>query len=395
MAFNFKLISLKKSLNGLPEHSAEEEIHDLLRENRNNWANEQELDQPEDGLHEVPPQKLGQNMEDMELIDFSGKKHQYIKKDCKIIGFDESSKTCSGTYSKLSVYKFGEGQIAYKNDKYDKDLTMFEPMIAYIEDDDHKLKIYKSIIKNFIATIKDNFYVNPLQGSIDQLEKWYKSKFKKELEERIGNSDFRRPSIKHIINRIRTSDEILKSLIRIRDISNWGKKKNCIFLGDGIHMFQHFEFPPQKFTEFFNKFIKEFDIKYYSFSKECKLRDKKGKFIVLYWKKRIKSRAFLIKLPKNLHFSNSQTFIVRLVEGGPVLRFDLPEFYSLSDAISILKNLIPYSPYGYPLALSGAHKASTLLPSEQRKVDGKFLNLQYQKSTKNKAKVSREGVLPY
>jgi len=59
----------------------------------------------------------------------------------------------------------------------------------------------------------------------------------------------------------------------------------------------------------------------------------------------------------------------------------------------ILKNLIPYSPRGYPLSLVGAHEASTLLASEHNKFDGEFMKLKYDKKTKNFAEKWRHKVL--
>ena len=69
-----------------------------------------------------------------------------ITNDYKIVGFDESSYTNSGTYGKLAAFKFGEAQVKYKEEKFYKELIMYKPIYAYIEDNVHKLIIYRDVI---------------------------------------------------------------------------------------------------------------------------------------------------------------------------------------------------------------------------------------------------------
>ena len=149
----------------------------------------------------------------------------YINKEYKIIGFDESSNTFSGTYARLGSFKFGEGQITFTDGKYNIEKIMYKPITTYIEDNEHKLIIYQTVIENFVKTIKKVFYVGDLKNFIDKLEEWYETTFSNKIKSAIDNHAFYYPSIGHVVDRIRTADEILKSLIRIKEESNWGKKK--------------------------------------------------------------------------------------------------------------------------------------------------------------------------
>lgn len=163
-----------------------------------------------------------------------GELFDYINKDFKIIGFDESSNTLSGTYAKLASFKFGECQVTFKDGKYHKEKIMYKPITTYIEDNEHKLVIYKTVIENFVKTIKRDFYKSNLKDKVDKLEEWYESTYKQKIEEHISAHAYYYPTLGHVIDRIRTADEILKSLVRIKEESNWGQNKNVVFLGDGI-----------------------------------------------------------------------------------------------------------------------------------------------------------------
>ncbi|MFX1258902.1 MAG: hypothetical protein ACFFAN_13675 [Promethearchaeota archaeon] len=329
----------------------------------------------------------------MEYHIINNELKKYIENGYKIIGFDESSNTFSGTYAKLASFKFGECQLTYENGAYIKELIMYKPISAYIEDNEHKLIIYRDVIENFVETVKRGFGIANLKDDIDKVEDWFVNTYKKKINEHIDAHDFYYPSMGHVIDRIRTADEILKSLIRIRDESNWGNKKNVIFLGDGIQMFRQHIFPPKSFTKFFYKFIRTFDIKYFSFSKTCRLRDAQGNFILPIWSDILEDNKFLVELPDLSKYTQSWAYIVRIKEDSAALRFDIPDFYDTKDAIEILRNLIPYAPHGYPLSLEGAHNASTLLPSEYNKLEGTFLQLQYNQKTKNYTQEWRNKVL--
>ena len=322
-----------------------------------------------------------------------GELTEYIDNNYKIIGFDESSNTFSGTYAKLASFKFGECQIRFKNGEYIKEKIMYKPISTYIEDNEHKLIIYQTVIENFIKTIKREFYVGTLKEKVDKLTTWYKSTYKQKIEQHINFHDFYYPTLGHVIDRIRTADEILKSLIRIKEESNWGKNQNVVFLGDGIQMFRQHIFPPSAFTEFFYRFIESFNIKYYSFSKTCRLRDAQGNFILPIWAEILDKHNFLIELPDLSIYTKSKAYITRLQEDSSALRFDICDYLDTKDAIKTLKNLIPYTPRGYPLSLSGAHEASTLLVSEYNKLEAAFLELQYNKKTKKYTQEWRKKVL--
>jgi len=321
-----------------------------------------------------------------------GELFDYINKDFKIIGFDESSNTLSGTYAKLASFKFGECQVTFKDGKYHKEKIMYKPITTYIEDNEHKLVIYKTVIENFVKTIKRDFYKSNLKDKVDKLEEWYESTYKQKIEEHISAHAYYYPTLGHVIDRIRTADEILKSLVRIKEESNWGQNKNVVFLGDGIQMFRQHIFPPSAFTEFFYRFIQSYEIKYYSFSKTCRLRDAQGNFLLPIWSE-IYEDNFLVELPDLSKYTKSKAYLTRLQKDSSALRFDICDDLDTKDARYILKNLIPYSPQGYPLSLVGAHEASTLLVSEYNKFDAAFMKLKYDKKTKKFAQKWRQKVL--
>ena len=135
-----------------------------------------------------------------------GELTEYIDDNYKIIGFDESSNTFSGTYAKLASFKFGECQIRFKDGEYIKEKIMYKPISTYIEDNEHKLIIYQTVIENFIKTIKRGFYIGTLKDKVDKLVTWYKSTYKQKIEQHINAHDFYYPTLGHVIDRIRTAD---------------------------------------------------------------------------------------------------------------------------------------------------------------------------------------------
>ncbi len=160
-------------------------------------------------------------------------------------------------------------------------------------------------------------------------------------------------------------------------------------------MFRQHIFPPVSFTNFFYNFIQTYNIKYYSFSKQSRLRDAQGNFILLYWDDQIKKDPFIVELPDIPKYTKSWTYMIRLIEDSPALRFDIPDFLSTQQAIKILRNLIPYAPRGYPLCLICAHETSSLLTIEKTNFESKFMELQYDPETKKYMSVRRHKVLLY
>jgi NurA-like 5'-3' nuclease len=92
-------------------------------------------------------------------------------------------------------------------------------------------------------------------------------------------------------------------------------------------------------------------------------------------------------------YTKSRAYLTRLQQDSSALRFDICDDLDTKDALYIIKNLIPFSPRGYPLCLVGAHEASTLLASEFNKLEAAFLELQYDPNTKNYAQKWRHKVL--
>ncbi len=398
ISFNFELISLEDSLNSRPKDSPEliiKRFRDGIKNNINSWTKDEKVELETDKFDtDDPLQNAGKLCNQMPYFLIKGELRDYIDNGYTLIGFDESSNTFSGTYGKLASFKFGECHNSFENGRYKKKLIMYKPTLAYIEDNLHKLTIYKEVIEKFIKTLKKEFNIGSLKYNIEKLEHWFNNKYKKKIDDHIKAYNYYYPSMGHVVDRIRTADEILKTMIRIKEISKLGKNKKVIFFGDGIHMFRQHIFPPTSFVELFYNFIQTYDIKFFSISKQSRLRDSQGNFILLYWDSRIESEPFLVELPDLSKYTKSWTYIVRFAKDSPALRFDIPDFYNTKDAEKIVRNLIPYSPRGYPLCLIGAHEASTLLPLEYSKVDSKFMELQFDPKTKKFMLVRRHKLIP-
>ncbi len=385
MSFNFELISLEKSFEKRPEHSVDQEVllfKQHIKDRKVNWTKEEKLELETDKFDTDETLSNTQvHFSELKYNIIAKSLNSYVKKGYRIIGFDESSNTMTGTYALLASFKFGECQLTFNDGKYQKEKIMYPPITAYIEDNDHKLIIYRDVIKNFIEVLKMNFGQGPLKNNLIELEKWFKEKYRKKIDSHIDGHDFYYPSMGHVVDRIRTADEILKSIIRIIEVSDWGKEKDIIFLGDGIQMFRQHIFPPVAFIKFFYQLLKTYDIKYFSFSKTCRLRDAQGNFILPIWSNMLEGKQFLVELPDLSKYTKSKACIVRIQEQAAALRFDVPDYYSLPETLNILQNLKPYSPFGYPLCLEEAHNASTLLVSEYNKLEGNFIDLQLNQNT--------------
>ncbi len=380
-----------------PERAIDQQIKEFKDYKKKSiWTQEEKIELDTD--HDDSEEKVQNNdvlVNDMKHYFIDNELKEYINSEFKIIGFDESSHIRSGTYALLMSCKFGECQIKFSNGKYEKEKIMYRPISGYIEDNEHKLIIYRDVIKAFVDTIKSKFYFGSLKEKVDKLEEWFELKFKKNIEEQIKIHDFNYPIIGHIVDRIRTADEILKSLIRIKEESNCGKNKKVIFLGDGIQMFRQHIFPVTAFIDLFYEFIHKYGIKFYSFSKTCRLRDAQGNFILPIWSEILEKKMFMVEIPYLSKYTRSKAHIVRLQNESSALRFDVPDYCTHDDAMTILKNLIPYSPLGYPLCLTGAHEASTLLTIEYNKLEARFMELNFDPQTKKYAQSWREKVLPH
>ncbi|MFX0000010.1 MAG: DNA double-strand break repair nuclease NurA [Candidatus Hodarchaeota archaeon] len=390
---------MEESINNRPEGSFDPDIKqfkEFIKSNKITWTEEEkkELEDPDPtSSAEEKLRNTGAHFSEMPYIRIEESLIDYVDKGFKIIGFDESSNTKSGTYAILGSFKFGEGQVTLTDGKYNIEKIMYKPISTYIEDNEHKLIIYQTVIENFVKTIKKIFYIGDLKNFIDELEEWYETTFSNKIKSAIDNHAFYYPSIAHVVDRIRTADEILKSLIRIKEESNWGKVENVVFLGDGIQMFRHHIFPPQAFTKFFFKFVESYNIHYYTISKTCRLRDAQGNFILPIWSEIMKEKSFLVEMPDLSAYTKSKAYIARIQKNSAALRFDIPDFLDTKDAKYILQNIMPYSPRGYPLCLKGAHEASTLLVSEYNKLESKFMELKFDERTKKYSESWRHKVL--
>jgi len=391
------LISLKKSFDKRPEISIDEDVQkfkEFIQGRRAKWTEEEKIELETDKFdNDESLKNTNLLFSEMPHIAVGKESMNYVRDNYKIIGFDESSNTFSGTYARLASFKFGECHLTFKDGEYQKEKIMYKPITTYIEDNEHKLIIYKTVIENFVKTIKREFYVGKLKDKVDKLEEWFETTYKKKIDDHINSHAFYYPTLGHVVDRIRTADEILKTLIRIKEISNWGKNENVIFLGDGIQMFRQHIFPPTAFTEFFYRFIQLYKIKYYSFSKTCRLRDAQGNFLLPIWSVIYENKNFLVDMPDLSMYTKSRAYLTRLQQDSSALRFDICDDLDTKDALYVIKNLIPYAPRGYPLCLVGAHEASTLLASEFNKLEAAFLELQYDPKTRKYAQKWRHKVL--
>ncbi|MFX1380133.1 MAG: hypothetical protein ACFFA4_13685, partial [Promethearchaeota archaeon] len=214
---------MEKSFEERPERSIDDEVKkfkEYIQERRVKWSEEEKIELETDKFdNDESLINTKSVFIEMPYHIISSEISEYIDDGYKIIGFDESSNVLSGTYAKLASFKFGECQIIFKNGKYHIEKIMYKPISTYIEDNEHKLIIYQTVIENFIKTIKRDFYIKNLKSKVDNLVNWYKSTYQQKIQQHIDAHDFYYPTIGHVIDRIRTADEILKSLIRIKDES--------------------------------------------------------------------------------------------------------------------------------------------------------------------------------
>ena len=112
------MISLDESFEKRPERAVDQEIKqfkEFIKERRINWTEEEKIELETDKFDNDESLKNSSiHFSEMlySIVDHELK--DYINKEFKIIGFDESSNTFSGTYARLASFKFGEGQVIYK-----------------------------------------------------------------------------------------------------------------------------------------------------------------------------------------------------------------------------------------------------------------------------------------
>jgi len=386
-----ELIELEKSLK---EAEIPEQIEDL-KQKYVKWTKEaKELKERFEA--ELFKEKTEIVIKEMQIKEIVGVEESFLKKGGVVIGFDESQQSKIGTYARVSCFKFGESQVSFENGKYLFKNYMYEPMFGYIEDSYQKIKAYSNVIKRFVSNLEIEFQSTPLKKNVEEIDEWFKKKFPYDV-----NNEWNRnlPTVGHVADRIRTADELLCTVIRMKQIKETFPYKDIIFLGDGISAFRSHIFPPPVFINFFLKFLKHYDMKYYAFSKTCRLREKNTGALILplisaiSYDPRLNTKPFIVGMPQS--HSKSNSFLVRLIKRKmPALRFDIPKELGEVEAIDILKKLIPFSPTGYPLCLEYAHKASQLTDIEWRTLEVKHLGTQEDPRTKNLIENLRKYVLP-
>ena len=99
-------------MNNRPERSIDHEIKkfkDFIKFNRITWTEEEkiELEDPDPtSSAEKRLKNTGTHFAEMPHFEIKIELKDYVNKNLKIIGFDESSNTFSGTYAKLGSFKF-------------------------------------------------------------------------------------------------------------------------------------------------------------------------------------------------------------------------------------------------------------------------------------------------
>lgn len=304
-----------------------------------------------------------------------------------LIGFDESQYTKAGTYARVTCFKFGESQVDFENSKFREKNYIYQPVYGYIEDSSQKINVYTQAVENFVSNLEEEFKDTSLRPYVERIRIWRNNRFP-----RSTKIEWRRflPTAGHVADRIRTLDELLCSVIRMRQIKEEFTDRELIFLGDGISAFRPHIIPPASFTIFFTKFLQHYKIKYYAVSKTCRLRESEsGVFILPVISSIIGERPFIVRIPQT--HSRSNTHLVRLITSEiPALRFDVPMNVNFSDTISIIKKIIPFCPLGYPLCLKNAHNSSLMSKFEKRILEVKYLEVQEDPRTKNLIQELRE-----
>jgi len=315
----------------------------------------------------------------------------FFKDNVTLVAFDESSFSIRGTYARLVSMKFGECHQTPRENRWEIKQYAYKPTLIYLEDTSQKISIYKMGIKNFVNMIYNEFEHTPLKDDAFRLVEWYEDVFEPDMDDRLKNKKYKLPTLIHVVDRLRTADELLRSIIRMHELTE-KKDKKYIFLGDGIAAFRQHIFPPKMFIRFFLKFIQEYKIPYYTISKSCRLRDKQGRFFLPIYREMFEKETVFVNIPQK--YSRSLTFIIRLQENGELQRFDVPEFCDKDHAFKIYKNLIPFSPLGYPIALLEAHNATKLFAPEFFIFDSKFLEIKIDPKTKQFIDEIRSHIIP-
>ena len=382
----YKLIELEESLK---KAELPAQIEELKKEHVQ-WTKEKK-ELRDKYKEELEKEKTDIIIKQMKHKPIKGVDETFFKQGGLLIGFDESQNSKIGTYARVSCFKFGESQVSYEDSRYKYRDYMYEPLFGYLEDSYQKIKIYTDAIEYFVKNLEDEFKGTFLKHSVTEIRKWYEKVFPVETGLEWKHN---LPSVGHVADRIRTADELLCTVIRMKQIKTEFPDRDIIFLGDGISAFRPHIFPPIHFVQFFLKFLKEYKLKYYTFSKTCRLREKDtGVFILPVFSKIIEKDPFIVEIPQKHSVSNSH--LVRLIKRDmPALRFDVPREIDLSGAIAIVKKIIPLSPLGYPLCLEHAHNAGRLTNLEWRILDIKFRGTQEDPRTKNLVSNLRKYVLP-
>ncbi|MHC1590848.1 MAG: DNA double-strand break repair nuclease NurA [Candidatus Helarchaeales archaeon] len=400
------LISLEESLKEAKFPEEIEGLKRLMRGNKDVWITEKEL-RDKDLIEREEIEEDSDFFEDEELYDEEDNLphsleevkpvlntkpiEDFYKNGYTIVAFDESSQSIQGAYARLTAMKFGECHQLLEGNKWKLRKYTYKPTFFFVEDTSQKIVIYKKAIREFVETILSEFNGTELEEKARLLIKWYKKIFVNHLNKALKKHKYKIPPIGRVIDRIRTADEALRSILRMKELQEQSGSK-YIFLGDGMFAFRAHIFPPKLFTHFFQEFIKKYDIKYFTYSKTCLLRDELGRFYLPFFREIFPKERFFIHIPQK--YSKSRTFLVRLQEHAGILRFDVPAHYKDDEALKIHQNIIPYAPMGYPVALLEAHRASQLLSIERTRFRAKFLEIQENPQTRTYIDDLRSKFIP-
>ncbi|MFX0133271.1 MAG: DNA double-strand break repair nuclease NurA [Candidatus Hodarchaeota archaeon] len=390
----FELVSLEESLKRIQLGEEVKEIRKKIKyKTELEWARDKGLDDKDLTEEDQKDEEdnLPTTIEESKPICSIEANETYFKNNFTVVAFDESSFSITGTYAKLVSLKFGECHQTPDGNRWNIKQYAYRPTLVYLEDSSQKITIYKMGIRKFVETIYNEFITTSLKTDAKNLSEWYEEVFVPKMDDRLENKKYKLPTLPHVVDRLRTADELLRSILRMKELIEKNERK-YIFLGDGISAFRQHIFPPKIFVNFFLNFIKKYNISYYTYSKTCRLRDKQGRFFLPIYREMFPKKTLFIPIPQD--YTRSLTFLVRLQQERPILRFDVPEYYNEEQALEIHKNLIPYSPLGYPIALSEAHNATALFAPEFFNFNTKFLEIKIDPKTKQYIDELRSHIFP-
>ena len=389
----FSLISFEESLKELEDDIEFQNLKEKMRTRTiDEWfkrvekEEEENLENPDPKLKEEPHTF---EIPHLEILTGIKPDDEYIEKGIIFHAFDESTVSAAGDYARIIAYKFAEAIIDPNKGGLRCETVHNEPMLVYLEDTLQKVHIYYKVIKNFVEKISEKFEKTPLKKEILDVKDWFNKVFEPVIVDAITRKNQQYVGMKYVQDRIRTADELLRSILTIHNHKDDPELQ--LFLGDGIAAFRPHIFPPPSITNFVKKLLHHYGLKYYTFSKTCQLRDRNGTLILPQIRANKPKGVIAVKIPQKR--SKSITYICRLTKEGELLRYDVPDFMTETQALKELTKIIPYSPLCYPECLKHAHEASQLLIQEKTNLHNEFTKIELEPKKKHLVIQTRKALL--